>query len=164
MRLPRLNAANPRYQVELLAGLTAAAALVVIAFPLGEGLWLAIPLSILVYAGIVLVTGGSPRSSEPQVAAIDPPEPILELPKPPVPNTCDLARFGLTPREIEIVPRLAHRLTNDEIARELSISTKTVENHVASILAKLGLKSRRDVADFLARNGRALTEPRETGD
>ncbi|MGH2369402.1 MAG: ATP-binding protein, partial [Chloroflexota bacterium] len=49
---------------------------------------------------------------------------------------------SLTPREVEILRLLASGMTNPAIAAELSISVRTVENHVAHILAKLGVSTR----------------------
>jgi DNA-binding NarL/FixJ family response regulator len=49
---------------------------------------------------------------------------------------------GLTPREMDVLRRLAHGRSNAEIARELYLSEATVKTHVAHILAKLGLASR----------------------
>jgi DNA-binding CsgD family transcriptional regulator len=60
----------------------------------------------------------------------------------------------LTRREREIFALLQQRLTDPEIARLLCIGTRTVESHVASILAKLGATNRRDavsIASCLAR-------------
>lgn len=59
-------------------------------------------------------------------------------------------RFGLTPREWQIATHLAAGRSNQEIARALSRSERTVENHVATALAKLGAKRRGDVAGLLA--------------
>ena len=51
--------------------------------------------------------------------------------------------FGdLSPRESEILQRIAAGLTNIEIGRELFISEKTVRNHVTRIFEKLGVQSR----------------------
>ena len=44
-------------------------------------------------------------------------------------------------------------LTNREIADRLFLSVKTVEHHVSSVLAKLGLRSRAQVAAVLVRSG-----------
>jgi len=57
---------------------------------------------------------------------------------------------GLTRREAEVAALLGEQLTNAEIAARLFISTKTVDHHVSSILAKLGASSRRDAARRLA--------------
>jgi DNA-binding NarL/FixJ family response regulator len=49
---------------------------------------------------------------------------------------------GLSPREQEILARIANGRTNQEIATELDLSIRTVNNHVTSILEKLGQLSR----------------------
>jgi DNA-binding CsgD family transcriptional regulator len=59
------------------------------------------------------------------------------------------ARFaaaGLTRRELDVARFLVVRLSDKEIAERLAISPRTVSTHVAVILDKLGVHSRRDVA------------------
>jgi predicted ATPase/DNA-binding SARP family transcriptional activator/DNA-binding CsgD family transcriptional regulator len=53
---------------------------------------------------------------------------------------------GLTRREKEVADLVSQGLTNRQIAGELVVSERTVENHVANILKKLGLHSREQVA------------------
>jgi DNA-binding NarL/FixJ family response regulator len=48
----------------------------------------------------------------------------------------------LTPREHEVLRLIARGYSYKEIARQLSISTKTVESHVSSVLRKLQLSNR----------------------
>jgi predicted ATPase/DNA-binding CsgD family transcriptional regulator len=55
----------------------------------------------------------------------------------------------LTRREEEVAVLLARGLTNRQIAKELSISEHTVENHVAPILKKLKVRSREHVVGVL---------------
>jgi DNA-binding CsgD family transcriptional regulator len=55
-------------------------------------------------------------------------------------------RIGLTARELEIVGHLVQRHTDQEIAKQLFISTRTVTTHVSAVLRKLGVSSRREVA------------------
>jgi DNA-binding CsgD family transcriptional regulator/tetratricopeptide (TPR) repeat protein len=50
--------------------------------------------------------------------------------------------LGLTPREADILALLSKGLRNSVIAKRLFVSTKTVDHHVSSILAKLGVQSR----------------------
>lgn len=57
----------------------------------------------------------------------------------------------LTRREEEVLELLADGRSNAEIAERLYISPKTVEHHVSRILAKLGLRSRAEVAAHVAR-------------
>jgi non-specific serine/threonine protein kinase len=52
----------------------------------------------------------------------------------------------LTRREREVTIFVARGLTNRQIAKELVLSERTVEKHVANILKKLGLHSREQVA------------------
>ena len=48
----------------------------------------------------------------------------------------------LTPREIEVISKIAEGLSNKEIAQNLSIETQTVKNHIHNILDKLQLHNR----------------------
>jgi len=52
----------------------------------------------------------------------------------------------LTPREIEVLQLLVQGIGNRQIAAALSISENTVKTHVAHILEKLKLDSRRQIA------------------
>jgi DNA-binding NarL/FixJ family response regulator len=62
-------------------------------------------------------------------------------------------RAALTKRELEIFTRLASGRNNHEISVELSLSTNTVANHIASILAKLHLENRIQAAVQAVRSG-----------
>jgi DNA-binding NarL/FixJ family response regulator len=48
----------------------------------------------------------------------------------------------LTPRELEVLRLLANGMGQDEIARQLFISRKTVATHIEHVLQKLGVRSR----------------------
>ncbi|MBE9031905.1 response regulator transcription factor [filamentous cyanobacterium LEGE 11480] len=52
----------------------------------------------------------------------------------------------VTPREQEVVQLIAKGATNREIARFLHITEKTVKNHVSSILSRLDLRDRTQIA------------------
>jgi DNA-binding CsgD family transcriptional regulator/tetratricopeptide (TPR) repeat protein len=58
------------------------------------------------------------------------------------PSPDRLARFGITPREAEILELVAAGLANKEIAARLRLSHRTVEKHVESLLRKTGATSR----------------------
>jgi len=65
----------------------------------------------------------------------------------------EVDRFGLTPRELDVLRLLAHRATDREIADRLSISPRTVMHHVSRILAKLGVMDRRAAATWASAHG-----------
>ena len=52
---------------------------------------------------------------------------------------------GLTARQVAVLELVREGLTNAEIAARLVVSVRTVDHHVAAVLAKLGVASRRDV-------------------
>lgn len=57
----------------------------------------------------------------------------------------------LTPRETDVISLLSQGMSNNDIARTLFISARTVKNHVSSILCKLHLSNRSQAALY-ARN------------
>lgn len=59
-------------------------------------------------------------------------------------------RFGLTAQELVVARLAADGLSNRQIAGELVVSIKTVEYHLRNAFAKLGITSRRQLADRLA--------------
>ena len=52
---------------------------------------------------------------------------------------------ALTPRELRIAELAAEGMTNQQIARVLFVSAKTIEYHLGNIFAKLGIPSRRQL-------------------
>jgi DNA-binding NarL/FixJ family response regulator len=57
---------------------------------------------------------------------------------------------AVSPREREVALLVAEGRTNGQIAAQLHLSERTVEKHVSSVLAKLGLDSRTGVVKLLA--------------
>jgi DNA-binding CsgD family transcriptional regulator len=51
-------------------------------------------------------------------------------------------RFGLTPREIEVLSAVGRGLTNREVAEALFLAPTTVRRHLENIFAKLGTRTR----------------------
>ena len=58
----------------------------------------------------------------------------------------------LTKREVEILKLLTGGLLNKEIAYKLSISEKTVKNHISNIFKKTGVNDRTQAAVFAIKN------------
>jgi DNA-binding CsgD family transcriptional regulator len=80
--------------------------------------------------------------------------PSARRPAAPAGNAVDeLARFGLTDREREVLLLLADGRSNPEIAQALFISPKTASVHVSNILAKLGVGGRVEAAAVVHRLG-----------
>ena len=59
----------------------------------------------------------------------------------------------LTDRQLEVLALLAEGRTNAEIAARLVVSPRTVDNHVAALLRRLGVRSRRDAVGAAAALG-----------
>lgn len=78
----------------------------------------------------------------------------------PVRGLAELGPSKLSPREVGVVRLLRLGLSNKEIARELDISVATVKHHVHSILDKLGLTGRIQVARAEPDQSWGLHEPR----
>jgi DNA-binding NarL/FixJ family response regulator len=72
-------------------------------------------------------------------------QPIVSTPPPQHPLT-ELAE--LTPREREVLSLVATGANNREIAEVLTISEKTVKNHISNILMRLNLRDRTQAAVF----------------
>ena len=62
------------------------------------------------------------------------------------PRAADPELDQLTPREREVLRLIARGYAYKEVARDLGISVKTVESHVSSVLRKLQLSSRHQLA------------------
>jgi DNA-binding NarL/FixJ family response regulator len=57
-------------------------------------------------------------------------------------------KFGLTPRELEIVSAVVAGFANKEIAEYFKISEDTVKHHLSNIFDKLGVSTRLELALF----------------
>jgi DNA-binding NarL/FixJ family response regulator len=59
----------------------------------------------------------------------------------------------LTPRELEVLTLIAEGLPNKQIAQELTISEKTVKNHINNIFSKLHVYDRSQAMLYAIRQG-----------
>ena len=60
--------------------------------------------------------------------------------------------YDISPREQEVIRLIAEGMSNKEIASRLFLSEGTVRNYLSSILSKLGLRDRTQVAVFYYRH------------
>ena len=69
-----------------------------------------------------------------------------------VKRTEDL-KDNLSKREVEIIRYIASEMTNEEIAKKLELSKRTVDNHRQNILSKLNLRNTAGLVRFAVVNG-----------
>jgi DNA-binding CsgD family transcriptional regulator len=74
------------------------------------------------------------------------------VPRGPRPSTA-ANRAGLTSREAEVLGLLAAGLSNAQIATRLVLSSRTIDNHVAAVFRKLGVRTRGEAGARAARLG-----------
>jgi non-specific serine/threonine protein kinase len=78
---------------------------------------------------------------------------LLDAPSTPSTTSAGAQIATLTPREQEVLALMCAHLQDREIAERLYLSPRTVEGHVAHILGKLEVHSRREAAAVAARLG-----------
>lgn len=79
----------------------------------------------------------SPEASRRLMAALQAQDPVEDL----------------TEREREVLLALSEGLSNAEIAKELTVTEKTVKTHVSNVLSKLGVRSRTQAAVYAWQSG-----------
>jgi DNA-binding NarL/FixJ family response regulator len=63
----------------------------------------------------------------------------------------------MTPREVEVLRYIARGLSKKQIASLMKLSVKTIENHTANLMSRLGIHDRVELTRFAIREG--LVEP-----
>lgn len=68
------------------------------------------------------------------------------------PTDIDFGQYGITEKELEIIREVADGKNNKEIAEKLFLSEGTVRNYLSTILEKLELRDRTQLAVFYYKN------------
>ena len=84
-------------------------------------------------------------------------------PRPVKTSTLTDAPAPVTPRERDVLARMAEGLQNKEIAQALDISLATVRNHVHNLLEKLEVHSKLEAISLAYRNGWVASPPSSNG-
>lgn len=71
----------------------------------------------------------------------------------PVPVSKNRSQNTLTMRELEVLRLIARGYTNNQIAKRLVLSARTVEGHRASLMSKLDLHSRVELVEYAEQHG-----------
>jgi DNA-binding NarL/FixJ family response regulator len=78
---------------------------------------------------------------------------VMELVARSAPRRSDPRLAALSDRELEVLARVGHGDTNDEIARALFLSPATARTYVSRIITKLGARDRTELAILAHRSG-----------
>ena len=77
----------------------------------------------------------------------------LERDVPPGPDAPQAYPAGLSGREVEVLRLVASGMTNADVAKDLFLSSRTVDWHMGSVYRKLGFHSRTEATRFAADHG-----------
>ena len=78
---------------------------------------------------------------------------VIATPPPVEVNASSIERFGMTPRELEILRLIAEGLSNREIAERLFVSENTVKTHSANLFSKLNARRRTQAVQIAKKAG-----------
>lgn len=115
----------------------------------------------LLFAGLGLWLGRRLTRPRETVVVREVPVPVevrvpVEVPAPHPPFVRNLARveeLGITPRELEILERIAEGLSTREIAERLFVSENTVKTHAARLFDKLSARRRTQAVQIAKQAG-----------
>lgn len=78
---------------------------------------------------------------------------VFRVSSPQPPSPCDTLVEALTPRELEVLKRVAQAETNAEIANYLYIGSETVKTYVSRLISKIGVRDRVGLAVWAHTSG-----------
>jgi len=100
----------------------------------------------LLVEAIHCVNGGRYWIGQESVADII--QALRQMNPPPPPAPAPSRDFGLTPREMQVIPLIAAGYTNKDLAQKLSITEHTAKHHLTNIFDKLGVSNRLELVLF----------------
>ena len=81
----------------------------------------------------------------------------------PYPKTVDTSDAPLTPRQLNVLQKLAHGNSNKEIGQLLNMAESTVRVHMAAILKELGVSNRTRAVHIALQKGWVTVEQEQEG-
>lgn len=137
--------------------------LLVTALKWAEYHWLVVAHAFEIYAALVAVVFAAlglwlgrrlTRTAPPGPAAADTPGRPPPMTAPTVaPDPAQVQALGLTPRELQILQRMAEGLSNKEIAARLGVTENTVKTHAGRVYDKLGARRRTQAVQLARQQG-----------
>jgi DNA-binding CsgD family transcriptional regulator len=73
-------------------------------------------------------------------------------------ESIDLTQPSLSDREIQVIELVAAGLTNEQIADQLEISKRTVDNHISNILTKTNTQNRVSLVTWALQLGKVCID------
>ena len=104
----------------------------------------------LVFAAVGIKLGLTLTKTKEVIVVKEVPVPASQ---PFVRNEAKVAELGITPRELEILERIAAGLSTREIAEALFVSENTVKTHASRLFSKLDVNRRTQAVDVGKRSG-----------
>ena len=119
----------------------------------GLGIWLALKLARPKVATVIIekevpAPAAAPTLTPPPAPTASPMAGPTPAPTPaPVPDEEQLAKLGVSRRELEVLQLMAEGLSNQEIAGRLYLSLNTVKTHSSRLFEKLDVRRRTQAID-----------------
>jgi DNA-binding CsgD family transcriptional regulator len=104
----------------------------------------------LIFAGVGIWLGLTLTKTKEMMVVREVPVPSTETF---VRNDARVAELGITPRELEILERIASGMSTREIAEALFVSENTVKTHASRLFGKMDVNRRTQAVDVGKRQG-----------
>ena len=116
----------------------------------GLGIWLALKLARPKVSTVIIEKEVPAATPAPGTGPASAPTPETAL-SAPTPDEKQIAKLGLSTREIEVLQAMAEGLSNQEIAARLFVSLNTIKTHTSRIFEKLDVRRRTQAVEIAKR-------------